>query len=100
VFVERVDVVCGVGYDRAPGPFHELRLVVTNLAVLDFDTPGHTMRLRSVHPSVTAAEVAENTGFALAVPADVPVTRLPTADELHLIRAVLDPGGRRDREVR
>ena len=45
VFVDRVDMVCGVGYDRGA---HELRVVVTNLAVLDFGTPERTMRLRSV----------------------------------------------------
>jgi acyl CoA:acetate/3-ketoacid CoA transferase beta subunit len=99
VFVERVDLVCGVGYDRAVGPFHELRRVVTNLAVLDFDTPDHGMRLRSVHPGVTCTEVAEQTGFPLAIPDDVPETRLPTADELALIRDVLDPDGRREKEV-
>ena len=53
---ERVDTVCGVGYDRAAAlgeqaaRFHEIRFVVTNLAVLDFETPDHRMRLRSVHP--------------------------------------------------
>jgi acyl CoA:acetate/3-ketoacid CoA transferase beta subunit len=99
VFVERVDLVCGVGYDRAVGPFHELRRVVTNLAVLDFDTPDRRMRLRSVHPGVTCPEVAEQTGFPLAIPDDVPETRLPTADELALIRDVLDPDGRREKEV-
>jgi hypothetical protein len=33
------------------------------------------------------------------VPADVPTTRLPTADELHLIREVLDPSGLREKEL-
>ena len=52
VFVEHVDMVCGVGFDRgAP----DLRVVVTNLAVLDFLTPDHAMRLRSVHPRVEVA---------------------------------------------
>jgi acyl CoA:acetate/3-ketoacid CoA transferase beta subunit len=105
VFVETVDMVSGVGYDRAaqvghPGAdFHELRVVVTNLAVLDFQTPDHALRLRSVHPGVSAAGVAAATGFPLAVPGDVPVTRLPTAAELDLIRGRLDPGGRREREL-
>jgi acyl CoA:acetate/3-ketoacid CoA transferase beta subunit len=99
VFVERVDMVCGVGYDRAAGPFHDLRRVVTDLAVLDFDTPDHRMRLRSVHPGVTAAEVENGTGFPLAVPDDVPETRLPTPAELALIRDVLDPDGHREKEV-
>ena len=54
-------------------------MVVTNLAVLDFRTADHTMRLRSVHPGVTAGDVTAATGFPLAVPGEVPVTRLPTA---------------------
>jgi acyl CoA:acetate/3-ketoacid CoA transferase beta subunit len=105
VLVERVDMVSGVGYDRAAalGPpgnrFHEIRRVVTNLAVLDFETPEHTMRVRSVHPGVSLAEVFAATGFPLSVPDDVPETRSPTAEELKLIRDRLDPDGLRAREV-
>ena len=104
VFVDQVDMVSGVGYDRAAvfGPtarFHELRGVVTNLAVLDFAAPDRAMRLRSVHPGVTVSDVAEATGFLLAAPYQVPQTRLPTAAELTLIREHLDPGGLRDREL-
>ena len=102
VFVEAVDMVCGVGYDRAAAAgagFHELRVVVTNLAVLDFQAPDHTMRLRSLHPGVTLSEVVDATGFGLAVPDPVPVTRLPTAAELDLIRGRLDPSGLREREL-
>jgi hypothetical protein len=96
VFVEHVDMVCGVGYDRGA---HELRLVVTNLAVLDFGTPERTMRLRSVHPGVQVAEVVAATGFPLAVPDQVPVTRRPTDEEIGLIRTRLDPDGAREREL-
>ena len=105
VFTGRADMVCGIGYDRAaalaPGQarFHELRVVVTNLAVLDFGGPDHAMQLRSVHPGVTVGEVAAATGFPLAIPGEVPVTRLPTQGELALIRGRLDPGGLRDREL-
>jgi hypothetical protein len=104
--VEQVDVVCGVGYLRsaAAGPaatrFHEIRHVVSNLGVFDFETPDKVMRLRSVHPGVTVEEIVEATGFDLVIPPDVPDTRTPTPDELALIRDVLDPGGMRDREVR
>ena len=72
-------MVCGVGYDRGA---RELRVVVTNLAVLDFGTPERVMRLRSVHPGVEVADVLAATGFPLAVPDQVPVTRAPTAAEL------------------
>jgi acyl CoA:acetate/3-ketoacid CoA transferase beta subunit len=96
VFVEHVDMVCGVGYDRGAV---DLRVVVTNLAVLDFLTPDHAMRLRSVHPGVEVAEVLTETGFDLVVPDEVAVSRVPSAAELDLIRR-LDPDRARDQEVR
>ena len=105
VFVERVDVVSGVGYDRAAaaGPstsrFHEIRRVVSNLGVFDFATPDHRMRLASLHPGVDVEEVRAATGFELVIDGEVPTTRLPTLDELRLIRDVLDPAGARQREV-
>jgi acyl CoA:acetate/3-ketoacid CoA transferase beta subunit len=106
VFVDKVDVVCGVGYDRAAalGPvasrFHEIRRVVTNLCTLDFDTPDHRMRLRSVHPGVSVDDVVAATGFELVVPDDVPESRLPTPEELRLIREVIDPANLRATEVK
>ncbi|MGW6393425.1 CoA-transferase subunit beta [Streptomyces sp. NPDC055103] len=105
VFVERVDMVSGVGYDRAAaaGPsasrYHRVPEVVSDLGVFDFDTPDRTMRLRSLHPGVTVEQVAEATGFALTVPDEVPYTREPTAEELRLIREEIDPKGLRYREV-
>lgn len=103
-FVEHVDMAGGVGYDRtaahpAAARFHELRVVVTNLAVLDFATPDHAMRIRSVHPGVSVDEVREATGFELAADDVVPETRLPTGEELELVREVLDPERRRDAEL-
>lgn len=105
VFVERVDCVSGVGYDRAAaaGPtaarFHEIRRVVSNKGTFDFDTPDHSMRIRSLHPGVTVEEVQELTGFELVVPDHVPETRPPTSEELRLIREVLDPANLRATEV-
>lgn len=106
VFVERVDMVSGVGYDRAEaaGPsasrFHRLPRVVSDLGVFDFAGPGHAMRLASVHPGVTVEQVRAATAFELAIGEEVPFTREPTAEELRLIREVIDPKGLRDREVR
>ncbi|CAM2921924.1 CoA-transferase subunit beta [Skermania piniformis] len=105
VFVDRVDIVCGVGYDRVlPGDpayrFHHLHRVVSNLGVFDFTGPGGTLHARSLHPGVTAADVAENTSFEIDGLADAPPTREPSADELRLIREVIDPKGLREREVR
>ncbi len=99
VFVEHVDVVSGIGYDRSPA-CHELRLVVTDKAVLDFAAADHSMRLRSVHRGSTVDQVRELTGFELVVPDDVAVTPEPTDVELALIRERLDPAGQRDSELR
>jgi acyl CoA:acetate/3-ketoacid CoA transferase beta subunit len=106
VFVERVDVVCGIGYDRAAelGPtaarYHEIRRVVTNLCVLDFDGPDHRMRLRSVHPGVTVDEIVEATGFELEIPEDLDETPVPDDDQLRLIADVIDPDEQRYAEVK
>ena len=100
VFVEKVDMVCGVGYDHAAGArYHRIPRVVSDLGVFDFATPDRSMRLASLHPGVTSEQVREATSFELAVPDDVPRTRPPTTEELRLIREVIDPGNTRAREV-
>lgn len=105
VFVEHVDVVAGIGYDRAAalGPvaarFHEIRRVVSNLGVFDFETDDHRMRLRSVHPGVSVDEVVAATGFELVIPEDVSTSRLPTDEELRLLHDVIDPDDTRRSEV-
>jgi acyl CoA:acetate/3-ketoacid CoA transferase beta subunit len=105
VFVEKVDVVSGVGYDRAAAlgeassRFHCIHRVVSNLGVFDFDTPDHSMRLISVHPGVKVDEVVDATGFELVVPNDVPESRAPSDEELQIIRDVLDPDGFANKEV-
>lgn len=96
VFVEKVDMVSGVGTDR--GVPVELRRIVTDLAVLDLGGPDGTMRLVSVHPGVTVEDVQAATGFELHVD-DAVESRLPTDEELRLIREVLDPKCLRDKEV-
>ncbi len=106
VFVETVDCVSGVGYDRielavpAAREFHEIRRVVTNLAVLDFESPDHSMRIRSLHPGVTVEDVQAATSFPLVVDAEVPETRVPTDDDLRFLRELLDPKSLRDGELR
>ncbi len=106
VFVEKVDVVSGVGYDRAAAlgeqtsRFHEIRRVISNLGVFDFGGPGHAMRLVSHHPGVSVDEVVEATGFDLVIEGDVPETRAPTSEELRIVREVLDPEDFRSREVK
>jgi acyl CoA:acetate/3-ketoacid CoA transferase beta subunit len=105
VFVEKVDVVSGVGpklakeAGAAAAKHNDIHRVVTNLAVFDVTGDDDTMRLLSVHPGVTVDEVREATGFELDAGSDVPVTREPTMEELIIIREVLDPKAMRHKEV-
>lgn len=103
-FVEgEVDFVCMAGYnpDRylngKPPRGLDLRLIVTNLCVMDFGGPDHQIRVISLHPGVTFEEVQENTGFPLAkIADDIPETPVPTAEQLALI-AELDPKNVREK---
>lgn len=105
VFVDKVDTVSGIGYDRAAQlgewvrTHHEIRRVVTNLGVFDFNTPDHRMRVASVHPGVNLSDITEACSFELVVGDDVPTTRLPNDEELAMLREVLDPKSFRDREL-
>lgn len=103
VFVDQVDIVTGVGHARAAAAratrFHDLRRIVTNLAVMDFSGPDGTVALVSAHPNVTVDEIVQATGFALHLPPEIPETRQPTDVESTLIRERIDPRRLRDREV-
>jgi len=105
VFVDKVDIVSGVGYDRAAKlgkastRGHDVRFVISNLAVYDFATPDHRMRLVSVHPGVSVDEVVANTSFELVIEGKVKETRQPTDAELRLIREKIDPKGILNKEV-
>jgi glutaconate CoA-transferase subunit B len=94
-----VDFVCSVGYNPArwPGgkkpPYLDLRLIVTNLGVLDFQGSQNAIRVKSLNPGVTYDEMQANTGFPLERAEHIPVTPSPSADQLNLIRSVLDPHG-------
>lgn len=101
VFVPgEVDMVASVGYNPARLARGwslddiDIRLIVTNLAVLDFGGPQHQVRLRMLHPGVSAAQVQEATGFPLHLPDDVVETPAPTAAQRALL-ARLDPHGLR-----
>ena len=58
------------------------------------------MRIRSLHPGVTVEQAQAASAFELTVTGDVPESRLPTDEELQLIRDVFDPAGIRNGEFR
>jgi glutaconate CoA-transferase subunit B len=103
--VEKVDFISAAGFLDGGDARERLgleggpRIVVSNLAVMDFHPVSKRMRLKSVHPGVTVEAVQEATGFELLMPeGSVPETRLPTEAQVRLIREVIDPDEMRKRE--
>ena len=89
-FVDRVDFISAAG----TSPPDVLRLggpakVVTPLATLRMNRERGRLELESVHPPHTAAEVVERTGFDLGPVRDAAATRLPSAEELSLLRGAV-----------
>lgn len=96
VFVQgEVDMVSGVGYNPGKrvdsGNYSgvDLRIIVTNLCVMDFGGPDHAVRVVSLHPGVSFNDVQNATGFAL-IDAVAGETALPTPEQLDIISR-LDP---------
>lgn len=105
VFVPgEVDMVSGVGYNPAKrvsgGNYSgvDLRTIVTNLCVMDFAGPDNAIRVVSLHPGVSFAEVQEATGFEL-IDAVAGETALPDAEALAIV-AGLDPHGIRNSVIK
>ena len=99
IFVPKVDFITAPGFldggdnwrkaktdglIRGNGP----ALVVTPLAVLDFEETSKTMRLVSVHPGVSVEDVKVATGFELLLPAELPTTEPPSPTELRTLREI------------
>lgn len=97
--VKKLDYLTSPGFLDGPGTREKagLRgggpsLVVTNLCQMDFDPKTKRVRLATIHPEVTTRQILENTGFDLAIPKKVPITELPTHEDLAILRAI-DPQG-------
>ena len=97
VFVAgEVDMVSSVGYNparRLAGANYsgvDLRLIVTDLCVMDFGGPDNAIRVRSLHNGVTVEQVRDATGFDVQADEDLPATPLPSEEQLAIIRR-LDP---------
>ncbi len=67
-------------------------VVVTDLGIFHFDDEGE-MRLDSLHPGATLAQIRETVGWEPRIAAELVATPPPTAEELRLIRVELDPEG-------
>ena len=90
-------MVSGMGFknqELSNGKF-EIKLVVTNLGVFDFNGKDNSLQLLTLHPGVSVDDVIKNTGFDLTIKSEG-LTPMPSSEDLHLIRDILDPQGIRN----
>jgi glutaconate CoA-transferase subunit B len=90
--VERVDFVSAAGSTppqvlRHGGPSK----VITPKATFRFHPSPGVLRLESIHPPHTLAQVRADTGFDLGLAGPARATAEPTAEELRTLRAVVRP---------
>lgn len=97
-FVEKVDFITSVGHLHGGRSREEAglqpggpRYVVTDKAIFDFTPETKEMRLRSLHPGVSLEDVLAAMSFRPIISDKLYETEPPTADELALIRNVIDP---------
>lgn len=106
VFVDgECDMVSSIGYNpaRLPRGYQldeiDIRLVITDLCVMDWQGPDHQLRLVSLHPGISVEQVLESTGFVIHLPETIPTTPAPTEEQLQIIRA-LDPLNLRAKQLK
>ncbi len=96
-FVDKVDFITSPGYLEGGSSRADAGLlaggmyrVVTDLAVIGFDNRTRAMKVRALHPEITAEQVRDNTGFDIHIDENPMVTDHPTYEELKELR-ILDP---------
>jgi glutaconate CoA-transferase subunit B len=98
-FSEKVDFITTPGYLDGPGsrekwglpPDTGPQVIITNKAILRFDRESKEAYLESYHPDTSVDEVVKLTPWKLRIADDVHETEPPTAEELRVLREVLDP---------
>lgn len=90
-FVNEIDFRTSPG--NTPGGLRGPTVVVTDLGVYHFDEGGE-MRLDSLHPGSTIDDVHAAMEWTVHVSPELGQTPPPSAEELRLMREVLDPEGR------
>jgi glutaconate CoA-transferase, subunit B len=98
---ERVDFITTPGYLDGPGarerwglkPGTGPEVIITNKAVMRFDRESKEAYLESYHPGSSVEEVTKLTPWKLMVSREVRETEPPRAEELRVLREILDPLG-------
>jgi glutaconate CoA-transferase subunit B len=100
-FVPKLDFLTTPGYLSGPGAREAAglpantgpHLVISDLAVMDFDVETKRMRVKSLHPGISLLQVQQNTGFAIDAAPDCTVTVGLSELELKILREQVDPAG-------
>jgi len=99
-FVEKIDFMTSPGHlvggdsrERLHMPGKGPTLVVTDMAIFNFDNPQREMQLVSLHPGVSIDQVKAEMGWEPRQVEALAETPAPTAEELRLVREELDPQG-------
>ncbi|MHA2168697.1 MAG: CoA-transferase [Candidatus Kariarchaeaceae archaeon] len=93
--VEKVAYISGPGHPEGGNPYGGgPTLLVTNLCVFGWMKSENKWKLSSIHPGVSLDQVKEATGFQFLQDneMDIPITLVPTDEEIRLIR-LIDPFG-------
>ncbi len=97
-FVEKLDFVTSPGHLSGAGERAALgmpgagpQVIVTDRCVMGWDEAAGEMVVRSLHPGATLEEVQAEVGWSLRVVSNLTETPPLTAEELRLLREVLDP---------
>ncbi len=96
---ERIDFITTPGYIDGPGAREKAGLppdtgpevIITNKAVMRFNSDTKEAYLATYHPDSSVDEIAALTPWDLKVADDVHETEPPRAEELRVMREVLDP---------
>lgn len=106
VLVPKVEFITGSRWKRTdaerkaaglvPGPMK----IVTNLSILTWDDADDCFAVEAVAPGVTADQVQKATGFPLKVEGTPPTMAEPTAEDVRLLREVIDPFGTREFDLK
>ena len=100
-FVNRLDFLTTPGYLDGPGGRERAGLakgsgpfrVITQLGMYCFDEQTKRLKLLSLHPGVTIANVKENSSFEIIIPDKADISPEPTEEHLRVLREDIDPAG-------
>ena len=100
-FVKKLDFLTSVGHlkgedsrQKAGLPGNGPIAVITSAGVYDFEPQSKRMRIKSLHPGVSAELAQLASGFELLKPeGNIPVTPVPYKEVMDILRNEVDPRG-------